>query len=107
MDPDSDNDGFSDAIEGGRRYPGFDAAGRALTCGAAADNCDGAGDRVANFQDTDSDNDGLSDAAERAARTDPCAEDTDGDGASKTWATPACSSCACTRASSRNRALKL
>ena len=81
-DTDSDDDGFSDAVEATRAYPGFAAQARSLSCGGSSDNCDGAPDGRANFRDTDSDDDGLTDREEAAAHTDPCAADTDGDGAS-------------------------
>ncbi len=79
-DPDSDNDGFTDAVEATRTYPGFMSHRRDVACGGTSDNCDGANDRP-NFRDTDSDDDGLTDREELLARTDPCSPDTDGDGA--------------------------
>ncbi len=84
MDPDSDNDGYSDAIEANRAYPMYDSARITLACGNVGDNCDGAlgaaADALPNFRDLDSDNDGLTDREEREANTDPCSADTDGDG---------------------------
>lgn len=79
LDNDSDGDGFSDADEGRRRYPGYeDMALPPLTCGAPPAACDG--DAIPNFMDTDSDDDGLSDAEEREAGSNPCDADTDMDG---------------------------
>ena len=83
-DTDSDDDGFLDAEEARRRYPGFASPTRgALACGRIGDNCDVvAPDLEPNHRDLDSDNDGLDDREESAARTDPCSLDTDDDGAS-------------------------
>jgi hypothetical protein len=81
-DTDSDNDGFLDADEAARRYPGFEAMASVFRCGDTPSNCDAPPDALANHRDLDSDNDGLTDAEERASRTNPCAEDTDRDGAS-------------------------
>jgi hypothetical protein len=78
-DDDSDGDGFTDAQEARRSYPGYeDTALPPLTCGAPAAGCDT--DSTPNFLDTDSDDDGLSDAEEREARSNPCSADTDMDG---------------------------
>jgi hypothetical protein len=52
-----------------------------LTCGAAPDACDGAPDGRPNYIDLDSNNDGVSDADEHTRATNPCARDTDADGA--------------------------
>ena len=86
MDPDSDNDGFTDRQEGDRSYPMYDSHRVMLACGNVGDNCDGtlgaAADAIPNFRDTDSDNDGLTDREERELSTDPCLGDSDGDGAS-------------------------
>jgi hypothetical protein len=80
MDPDSDNDGFSDRDEAIRSYPGFESSARMFLCGGPIDNCDAPPDNLSNPRDLDSDNDGLTDAEERSARTNPCQEDTDRDG---------------------------
>lgn len=80
--PDSDDDGVSDADEAERRYPHYEgSASPALSCGDAPDDCDG--DGLSNYVDRDSDGDGVPDRTEvRELYTDPCAMDTDGDGAS-------------------------
>ena len=86
MDPDSDNDGFTDQVEANRSYAMYDSHRITLACGTVGDNCDSAlgtaADGIPNFRDLDSDNDGLTDREEREANTDPCTADTDGDGAS-------------------------
>lgn len=79
-DTDSDDDGYFDQNEARRSYPGFAQMSRATPgCRDPGDNCDD--DAVANFRDLDADNDGLTDGEELLARTNPCAADTDGDGA--------------------------
>ncbi len=79
LDTDSDNDGFMDIDEGRRGYPGYTMATETwYACGMTPDNCDG--DALPNQRDLDSDNDGLTDAEELRYRTNPCVEDTDGDG---------------------------
>ena len=45
------------------------------------DNCDAPQDVIPNFRDLDADNDGLTDREELMAGTNPCAADSDGDGA--------------------------
>ncbi len=84
MDRDSDNDGFEDGVEARRAYPGYEDRARPYVCGGTLppDECDGPPDGQPNHRDLDSDNDGLTDAEERTAGTNPCAEDTDRDGAS-------------------------
>lgn len=81
MDQDSDNDGFLDANEAARRYPNFNQFEQSFVCGSVGDNCDAPQDTVPNFRDLDSDNDGLTDREEQMLGTNPCAADTDGDGA--------------------------
>ncbi|MBI5514703.1 MAG: hypothetical protein HY909_13085 [Deltaproteobacteria bacterium] len=81
-DTDSDNDGFADAEEAARRYPGYEGMASVFRCGTTPSNCDVPPDGLSNHRDTDSDNDGLTDAEERAAHTNPCADDSDRDGAS-------------------------
>lgn len=81
MDTDSDGDGFSDADEARRAYPNFASMPREVTCGTSGDNCDAPDDVLPNYRDTDSDNDGLTDHEELTLGTNPCAADTDGDGA--------------------------
>lgn len=81
MDTDSDNDGFTDADESARRYPNFTSFARTFICGSVGDNCDAPQDVVPNFRDLDADNDGLTDREEFMAGTNPCAADSDGDGA--------------------------
>jgi hypothetical protein len=80
MDTDSDGDGFTDADEAARRYPGYEMDAVPVFCGNQPNNCDAPPDNLANQRDLDSDNDGLTDAEERTAMTNPCAEDTDRDG---------------------------
>lgn len=79
-DEDSDDDGFTDRDESTRRYAGYEMSARAFMCGGPADNCDAPPDPLPNHRDLDADNDGLTDAEERAAGTNPCAEDSDRDG---------------------------
>jgi hypothetical protein len=82
-DTDSDGDGFSDTQEATRSYPMYSAP-QPLTCGGSGDNCETlapTGDTAPNHRDTDSDDDGLTDREEFTANTNPCAADTDGDGA--------------------------
>ncbi|MEZ4406508.1 MAG: hypothetical protein R3A52_08545 [Polyangiales bacterium] len=81
MDTDSDGDGYSDADEARRAYPMYSGDRRELLCGVSGDNCDAPDDTVPNYRDSDSDNDGLTDREEFMLGTNPCAADTDGDGA--------------------------
>ena len=70
LDLDSDDDGVPDRDEAGDG----DLATRPADCD---------GDTLPNYRDTDSDNDGLRDLDERTIHhTDPCLDDTDGDGVS-------------------------
>ena len=79
-DTDSDDDGYFDQNETRRSYPGFAEMSRPTPgCRDPGDNCDD--DAIPNFRDLDADNDGLTDGEELLARTNPCAADTDGDGA--------------------------
>lgn len=80
MDTDSDGDGFTDADEAARRYPGYESDAVPVFCGNQPNNCDAPPDNFANHRDLDSDNDGLTDVEERTAMTNPCAADTDRDG---------------------------
>jgi hypothetical protein len=81
MDQDSDGDGFLDANEAARRYPNFGMFEQSFVCGSVGDNCDAPQDSVPNFRDLDADNDGLTDREEQMLGTNPCAADSDGDGA--------------------------
>lgn len=79
-DTDSDGDGYFDQNEARQSYPGFAQMARpAPACRDPGANCDD--DSIPNFRDLDADNDGLTDGEELLARTNPCAADTDMDGA--------------------------
>ena len=79
-DTDSDGDGYFDQNEARQSYPGFAQMSRpAPACRDPGANCDD--DSIPNFRDLDADNDGLTDGEELLARTNPCAADTDMDGA--------------------------
>ncbi len=67
-DSDSDNDGISDASEGGPET---------ANCGSPRDTD---GDGLPDYRDPDSDQDGLGDADEILTGTDPLNPDSDGDG---------------------------
>jgi hypothetical protein len=81
LSDDDDGDGFTNTQEAIGDYPGFTShmiAPLIPECHHAPLDCDG--DHLSNMEDTDSDNDGVPDGQERTLNTDPCNEDTDGDG---------------------------